>query len=353
MRWREANPYAQAVKISMKICNVICFDTHRRRVQHGAMDGGSRRTGGARRDSRGGSVPGLAGAAAWHLSEPEPAAVPVLIAVPHAGRAYPPELIGKMRDPALAALRLEDRYVDILARKVAEATGAGLLQAHAPRAMIDLNRAPEEVDWTMLEGGAQGQGRGRGRIARRARSGLGLVPRRLAGMGEIWRTPLPVAALDQRIGSVHAPYHDALDGALRSLHSRWGAALLVDFHSMPPLGRQGEAPGAELVIGDRFGASCDGGLVAAAFAEADRLGMRAAHNRPYAGGYVLDRHGRPARGRHAMQFEICRRAYLDMRLAEPGERLEDTASKLALVIRRLAAETAALGSATSLPEAAE
>lgn len=311
------------------------------------------------RDTRGGSVPGMKGVSAYHLSQPDPSPIPVLIAVPHAGRAYSPDLIGRMRDPALSTQRLEDRYVDILARQVAQATGAALLEAHAPRAMIDLNRAPEEIDWTMLDptgpGGAGGQrsAKGTARMARRARSGLGLVPRRLPGLGEIWRHPLPPGDLDERIVSVHAPYHAALEAALSALHDRWGAALLLDFHSMPPLATKGGGPAAELVLGDRFGASCDGTLVAAAFAEADARGLRAAHNRPYAGGYVLDRHGRPSCGHHAIQFEICRRAYLDMRLAEPGDRLADTAEKLTGIVRRLAAETAALGHGGRIQQAAE
>lgn len=300
-------------------------------------------------DSRTGAVRGIPGAPAFQLTEPDPSPIPVLIAVPHAGRAYPPALIGKMRDPALSALRLEDRYVDLLARKVADSTGAAFLNAYAPRAMIDLNRAPEEMDWTMLTGGARGQAG----MARRARSGLGLVPRRLPGLGEIWRSPLDRSDLDERIDTIHAPYHRTLESALKRLKQRWGAALLIDFHSMPPLESLSGAPVAELVIGDRFGASCDGSLVAMAFAQAGSVGLRAAHNRPYAGGYVLDRHGRPARGHHAMQFEICRRAYLDMRLAEPSDRLGQTADQLTSIVRKLAAETASLGRGNVAALAAE
>ncbi|MBO0749788.1 MAG: N-formylglutamate amidohydrolase, partial [Porphyrobacter sp.] len=77
----------------------------------------------------------------------------MLVAVPHAGRTYPPSLLGQMRDPLGAGLKLEDRYVDLLAQTIAGETGAGLLVAHAPRAMIDLNRAPEEMDWDMLVDG--------------------------------------------------------------------------------------------------------------------------------------------------------------------------------------------------------
>ena len=77
---------------------------------------------------------------------------------------------------------------------------------------------------------------------------------------------------------------------------------------------------------------------------------RAAHNRPYAGGYVLDRHGATARGVHAMQVEICRATYLDAELREPGQGLAAVASVLAGLVRRIAEE---LAGERPLPMAAE
>ena len=101
----------------------------------------------------GGAIPGAPGTPAFSLNAPRPSAVPVLIAVPHAGRAYPGSLLERMRNPGFAALKLEDRYVDRLAERVAAQTGAALLVAHAPRAMIDLNRAIEDIDWDMFARG--------------------------------------------------------------------------------------------------------------------------------------------------------------------------------------------------------
>src|SRR5262245_29016155 len=101
--------------------------------------------------SDGGVIPGAPGVPAFSLSGPVPSAIPVLIAVPHAGRAYPAPLLARMRNPGFAALRLEDRYADRLGEALAQATGAILLTAHAPRAMIDLNRAPDDIDWEMFD----------------------------------------------------------------------------------------------------------------------------------------------------------------------------------------------------------
>ena len=302
------------------------------------------------RNARGGIIPGTARQPAFTLIQREPSPVPILIAVPHAGRAYPGDLAARMRNQAAASMRLEDRFADLVAEAVARETGAALLIAHAPRAMIDLNRAPDDVDWDMVAGGAP-EPRVRLAAGRRARSGLGLVPRRLPGLGELWKRPMTREELTARVEQVHQPYHAALSGGLEALRDRWGAALLIDLHSMPPLGpKRGADAAPDFVIGDRFGASCDGTLSAAAFDHFSQAGRRVAHNRPYAGGYVLDRHAAPARGLHALQVEICRSAYLDAQLREPAPGLAVVTRVLAGLVRRLAEELAA---GRSLPQAAE
>jgi N-formylglutamate amidohydrolase len=294
----------------------------------------------------GGAIPGTGGIAAFQLVSPEPSAIPVLIAAPHGGRIYPPALVERMRNPGFAALRLEDRYVDRLAHAVAAATGSALLVAQAPRAMIDLNRAADDVDWEMVARGdgdsphppaAHGPGR-------RARSGLGLIPRRLPGIGELWKRRHDRAELEARISQIHEPYHAALATALERLRERWGAALLLDLHSMPPLAARG-APAPEFVIGDRFGATCGGAMIGAAFSWFAECRRPAAHNRPYAGGYVLERHADPRRGLHAMQLEIDRASYLDSRLAEPGSGFAAMVDTLSGLVRRLAATVAEAGRA--------
>lgn len=278
--------------------------------------------------------------------------LPILIAAPHGGREYPLTLMENLRNRD-AVLRLEDRHVDTLAREVAGFTGAALIVAGAPRAMIDLNRAPDDVDWSMVSG--EKAARTRHSLAnRRARSGLGLIPRRLPGSGEIWKRPLERRELDRRIELVHRPYHAAVGKALESLRDRWGAALLVDLHSMPPL--RSRHPGSvapEFVIGDRFGSSCDPRIVACTLRYLAAHAKAAAHNRPYSGGYVLDRHGVPQRGLHAMQLEVCRSSYLDTRLEEPSARLPALARLLAGLVRQLAGEVAELGRNEQFRQAAE
>lgn len=284
---------------------------------------------------------------------PERLTLPIVIAAPHGGRNYPPDIDATMREPEWSQLRLEDRLVDRLAREVAEACGAALLVAHAPRALLDLNRAPDDIDWSMVQGAPRGH-RAANAANRRSRSGLGLVPRRLPGLGEIWRDALTPAALTERIDSIHRPYHMALSGALDQVREQWGAVLLLDLHSMPPLKpRSGQDRPAEFVVGDRFGSSCNDLLSAIALRHLATAERRVAHNRPYAGGYVLERHGSPRRGIHALQLEVCRAAYLEPELRDPGPRFPGMVRLLSGLVRALATETAALGAEGRTRQAAE
>lgn len=301
---------------------------------------------------QGGTIPGSGGAPAYSLSHPEPSPLPLLIAVPHAGRSYPASLLERMRNPGFAALKLEDRLVDLLGQEVARRTGAALLIAHAPRAMIDLNRDVHDVDWEMFSRGRP-DALGSYTPGFRVRSGLGLIPRRIPGLGELWKRRHEAEELSARIASIHAPYHECLSQTLAAIKARWGAAMLLDLHSMPPLSFPGGQPAPEFVLGDRFGTTCHGSLVANCFAYFAEMRRGAAHNRPYAGGYVLERHGAPLDGIHALQLEIDRSSYLDSSLAEPGEGFAGMVELLCELVRRLAAEVADLGRMTSWSNAAE
>lgn len=300
----------------------------------------------------GGDIPGHAGPSyrLWRFAE---GALPVLIAAPHCGRAYPESLLASFREPDEARLRLEDRHIDAVAGPVAAAGAAGLLLAEAPRAMIDLNRSVDDVDWGMVQGAKPRPAR-HSLANRRSRSGLGLVPRRIPGMGEIWRRPLAKAELDAWIEGIYTPYHAALGSELERLRDRWGVALLIDLHSMPPLKRtHPQDQPAEFVIGDRFGASCDPGVVDLAIRYLANHGRRVAHNRPYSGGYVLDRYGQTARGIHALQIEVCRSTYLDARLDQPSARVAAIVKLLSGLVRTLGAEVATMAGRGPLAQAAE
>lgn len=307
---------------------------------------------GAFKDEHGGNIPGTS-KPAYSLFSSTNTPLPIVIAVPHAGRQYPPYIIETMRDFSYANLKLEDRFVDVLGSAIARNTGSSLIIANAPRAMIDLNRAKDDIDWDMVIGAKSGELL-KSQANKRARSGLGLIPRRLPGFGEIWRTKLTEGEVSSRIRSVYDPYHSVVCNEITKTKEIWGSALLIDLHSMPPLKQQpdGNKP-PKFVIGDRFGSSCSALLSACAYEYLQMNGQPVSHNRPYAGGYVLDTHAAPQRGIHAMQIEICRSTYLDQRQDEISPRAGSIIKLMSDLVSELGRRLLDLGPHRDLSEAAE
>jgi N-formylglutamate amidohydrolase len=260
---------------------------------------------------------------------PEAPASPVVLSVPHAGRAYAPELLEASRLPLSTLETLEDRLVDRLVWR-AQAAGAVALVACAPRAEIDLNRDEREVDPTMVVPPPPGRSI---QQSARTRGGLGLIPARITGAGAIWHHRLPGAELARRIAEIHRPYHAALTKALAEARDRFGIAILLDCHSMPP--QEGGAA-CDIIFGDRHGTSIAPELAEAAIGAARAAGYKVGRNTPYAGGYITARHGKPVSGVHALQVEIDRSHYLDKALRSPGAGFERMAQLIAQIAAALA-----------------
>jgi N-formylglutamate amidohydrolase len=253
---------------------------------------------------------------------------PVVLSVPHAGRDYPEGLTAKLRVPLASILPLEDRFADQLV-DLALIPAVPTIIANVPRLIIDLNRAPDDLDPDAIRGDHK---RGAPASAK-ARAGLGLIPTRLASVGPLWRAPFGPDDVGERLRTVHAPYHDAIAHALALAKRRWATALLIDLHSMPPLAGP---DGPDIVIGDRFGNSAGAELTATAETVLTGLGFRVAINAPYAGGYIIARHADPRANVHALQIEIDRRLYLDAALDQPGPgmaRMQDALARLVHAMR--------------------
>lgn len=285
----------------------------------------------------------------FSLSGLAEARLPVLVAVPHAGRDYPDEILVNARVSQQVLERLEDRHADMLAVQ-ASAAGCATLVAHVARAWIDLNRAPSEIDPQMISDAPR---TAFAQPSAKVRGGLGLVPRRLADHGELWRKPWTRGSIAARVSSLHDPYHQALSQALASLRARFGCALLIDLHSMPPLKPEGPGPVARIVVGDRYGRSAGARLCDLAMRTLGQRGFEVALNHPYAGGYVLERHGRPARDIHALQIEVDRSLYLDADLCGRGHGLGDVQAAIAALVRTLANDLLLHDGLDSMPIAAE
>jgi N-formylglutamate deformylase len=269
-----------------------------------------------------------------------------VFASPHSGRDYPQSFLRRTRLNEITVRSSEDAYVDQLF-DCAPRAGAPLLRAGAPRAFVDLNRGPEELDPALIEGVAR-QGHNP-----RVASGLGVIPRVVANGRAIYSGKIPLAEARHRIDTFWRPYHEALKGQLDQAHLMFGQALLIDCHSMPHEAMDSVASRGrhrpEIVLGDRFGAAADGEIVDRIEAAFTRAGLVVTRNTPFAGAYIAQAYGRPARGRHAVQIEIDRALYMNERLIRPNANFEPFRRLMRGVIR----EITEIGRAQETPLAAE
>jgi len=239
--------------------------------------------------------------------------VPFLFNSPHSGRYYPERFLAMARLDRNAIRRSEDCYVDELFGG-AVALGAPMLAANFPRAYLDVNREPWELDPRMFAEPVPSFCNIR---SARVAGGLGTVPK-LVGEGlDIYSGRLPLAEAVARIEAVYKPYHETLKRLLTRTHARFGFAVLIDCHSMPAsirVGDNGLRP--DFIIGDRFGISATAALTETAIGLLTAMGYTVAHNKPYAGGFITEHYGRPARHLHALQIEVNRGLYMNERTFE-------------------------------------
>lgn len=245
---------------------------------------------------------------AFDIIEPACLRAPIVFNSPHSGSAYPKSFLAASRLDALTLRRSEDAFVDELFLGVVD-RGVPLMRAHFPRAFLDLNREPYELDPRMFSGRLPPFVNTR---SLRVAGGLGTIARVVADAEEIYASPIRVDEALARIDLYHKPYHTALAGLLKGLRQRYGYVILVDCHSMPSLVRQGgERTKADFVIGDRYGTSCASELTDRLETLLIQFGYSVLRNKPYAGGYITEQYGTPAIGWHAIQIEINRALYLD------------------------------------------
>lgn len=258
----------------------------------------------------------------------------VVFAAPHSGRDYCRDLMSKTVLDSHAIRSSEDAFVDELFASV-PACGCPLLVAQKPRAYLDLNRGPEELDPALIDG------IGKRHLNPRISSGLGVIPRVVANGRAIYTGKLSLRDAEARIRDHWHPYHAKLQGLLDETRSVFGRAILLDLHSMPHeaienTGRT-RTPFPDIVLGDRFGAACDGEITDQVEEAFRAAGFRVARNTPFAGAYVTQRYGRPSRNQHALQIEIDRSLYMDEASICPNENFNAVQRGLMSVVKAIAA----------------
>lgn len=272
----------------------------------------------------------------YHLTEPEQRLSSVVFASPHSASAYPPDLMARTVLDEVAIRSSEDAFVHELVDAASE-FGAPMLVAGVPRAYVDLNRSPDELDPALIEGAiARGQNP-------RVASGLGVIPRVVANGRAIYAGKLTMGEAHRRIDTYWRPYHAAVHGLMETAHLGFGQAILVDCHSMPHEAMDGAARcqgfRPEIVLGDRFGAAADEGIVSQIENAFRAAGLKVARNAPFAGAYMAQAYGRPSRNQHAVQIEIDRSLYMDERRVRRNADFE----AFRKLMRGVVADIAAIG----------
>lgn len=244
------------------------------------------------------------------VQEPTLHAVPLVFASPHSGAYYPQSFVDSSPLDLATLRRSEDCYVDQLFAAAPE-MGAPLVRALYPRAYLDVNREPFELDPDMFSDALPPYAN---TTSVRVCAGLGTIPRIVATRREIYRAKLKFQDATQRIEAVYRPYHQALTSLIARAHAQFGFCILIDCHSMPSTGLPasiGDGRAIDIVLGDRTGQSCAPGITNAVDTFMTHRHYRVTRNNPYAGGFTTQHYGSPASGTHVLQIEINRNLYMD------------------------------------------
>jgi N-formylglutamate deformylase len=281
----------------------------------------------------------------FEILEPALQSIPFVYSSPHSGRIYPPDFVAQSRLRGISIRRSEDPYVDELF-SAARDLGAPLLMANFPRAYIDVNREPYELDPRMFDGVLPPYANiGSLRVA----GGLGTIPRIVAENMEIYAGRIPVEEALSRIDAFYKPYHAALRRLTARTHVHFGFSVLIDCHSMPGNIRvSGSHARPDVIIGDRYGSSASAELTHAAMDILEDLGFNTVRNKPYAGGFITEHYGRPSRGLHALQIEISRSLYMDEATFEKRSDFAIVTAAMTSFMRQMAERVTAQGGERAL-----
>jgi len=270
----------------------------------------------------------------FEILEPPSCRAPVAFNSPHSGCIYPRAFLDAARLDLPTLRRSEDSFVDELILGVVD-RGHPVMRAHFPRCYVDVNREPYELDPRMFDGRLPSFANTR---SMRVAGGLGTVARVVGDAQEIYDQRIPVDDALNRIEGLYKPYHRALRRLLTRVHREFGAAVLVDCHSMPSAASSKEdRPRADVVLGDRYGTSCVAAVSEVLEATLRHLGYVVSRNKPYAGGFITEHYGNPAAGLHSIQLEVNRALYMDERRYERAAGFAVLAADMVTVADHLAA----------------
>lgn len=260
-------------------------------------------------------------------------ALPIVFDSPHSGTMYP--INSGIVAPADALKSTWDAFVDELWGAAPDA-GAALLAARFPRAYIDVNRHPADIDSELLDGPwpAPLEQSNAGKM------GMGLIRRFALPNVPMYDGPLPVAEVTQRIRQYYEPYHEVLQSLMDQAHESFGSVWHIDCHSMKSVGNAMNVDAGnarpDMVVSDCDGTSCDPSFTEWVAGQLGKSGYKVSINSPYHGGHIVRQYGAPARGRHSVQIEINRSLYMNETTFEKHEGFEKLQRNLGVFVFELA-----------------
>ena len=220
---------------------------------------------------------------------------PLLVSVPHAGTEIPADQRPRYVERALE-VEDTDWYLERL-YAFAREQGASLIVPRYSRFLVDLNRPSDNQPMYAGQNNTE------------------LCPTRFFTGEPIYEEGQAPdeAEIRRRVQTYWQPYHDALRDELARLRALHGHAVLFDGHSIKselPWLFEGTLP--HMNLGTVGGSSCAPALrdeLAAVFAAQARYAYVV--DGRFKGGHITRHFGRPHDGVHAVQLEMCWRAYMD------------------------------------------
>ncbi|MEM0976476.1 MAG: N-formylglutamate amidohydrolase [Pseudomonadota bacterium] len=264
----------------------------------------------------------------YSLRKPENHRACIVLNSAHSGRDYPEPMVAASNLSTTQLRSSEDAYVDELFG-AAPGLGVPMLSANFPRAFVDVNRASDELDPALIQGISKRS------MNPRVACGLGVIPRVVAEGREIRAGKMTLMAAKTRLSKYYWPYHRQLTHLLDETQKAFGSVLLLDCHSMPSQAGGADPIPYDIILGDRFGASCGGDLMDIAESFFADAGFNTGRNAPFAGAHLAQKYGSPLVGRHVIQIEVNRGLYLDEVTVAKSELFSDVQSRLTGVLAAL------------------
>jgi N-formylglutamate deformylase len=259
--------------------------------------------------------------------------LPLIFDSPHSGHLFPNDFVSKVAKADL--MTGWDAFVDELWLGVVT-NKAYLLLANISRMYVDLNRAPNDIDPTLLD-----KPWDYCQPTKYSDRGMGLIRRMALPDVPIYTNPLSQAQIEARLQQYYYPYHTALQQQLDTLHQTHGGVWHIDCHSMKSRGNEMNIDSGllrpDIILGDMDGSSADSGFVQVVEDAFVELGYKVVRNTPYKGGYLVSHYADVKNNRHSLQIEINRALYMDETSFSRNANFKQFQGDLTLVSAKIAA----------------